>query len=75
MDVSDGRRSEKPEDTLVHMLKMTVRAAYTLFVLAATMVIIMGKMLFDFLYEVSGLAARHEKRKRVECTVSEARSR
>ena len=62
-------RVDKPEDALMKMVKTTLHLAWSFICLLLLTIILLGKMFFDFLYEVTGIEERRTGRKRVECEV------
>jgi hypothetical protein len=62
-------KERKPEEVLLEMLKDMLVAAYTLLVFLATGTIILGKFVFDGLYELVKAKREHDKAKAVECPI------
>jgi hypothetical protein len=56
-----------PDRALMDLVNNTLYLIYRFICLLGTVIILSGKMLFDFLYEVTGMEERRTGKKRVEC--------
>lgn len=62
--------NKKPEEVLLAMFKDMLAAAYTLLVFLATGFVIIGKFVFDALFEIVKAQREQDRSKTVKCPAS-----